>query len=111
MQTRRYTRLPGMTLAVMLMLLAGQLRSVAQDAKHHAHDGNAGIGRELFVEGFPDVGGNGRTCATCHVPDQAFQLTPQNAEARYQALQHRLTSCGLRQKSIVDTRCTQPTVQ
>jgi cytochrome c peroxidase len=89
MQTRLYARLPDMTLAVMLILLVGQLRSVAQNATPRARDGNADLGRELFVEGFPHVGGNGRTCATCHVPDEAFQLTPQNAETRYQALQDR----------------------
>lgn len=29
--------------------------------------------------------GNGRACATCHVPTEAFGLTPQHVERRYQA--------------------------
>lgn len=30
--------------------------------------------------------GNGRSCATCHVPEDRFQLSPTNAEARFQLL-------------------------
>jgi cytochrome c peroxidase len=52
-------------------------------------DGNRRIGEVLFKRGFPNVHGNGRTCATCHVPEEAFQLTPQNVEARFQALERR----------------------
>jgi cytochrome c peroxidase len=33
--------------------------------------------------------GNGRACADCHMASDSFQLSPANAEARYQALQHR----------------------
>jgi RNA polymerase sigma factor (sigma-70 family) len=33
--------------------------------------------------------GNGRACADCHVPSDAFQLSPGRAEARFQALQAR----------------------
>src|SRR5438094_777532 len=36
------------------------------------------------------LGGNGRACADCHMPSNIFQLSPANAEARYQALQFRL---------------------
>jgi hypothetical protein len=32
------------------------------------------------------LGTNGRACATCHVPDEAFQLSPQTVEHRYAAL-------------------------
>ena len=43
---------------------------------------------EVFFKGeFPSAHGNGRSCATCHVPEEAFQLTPQHVEARFQALQ------------------------
>jgi len=38
---------------------------------------------------FPGVHSNGRSCATCHVPAEAFQLTPAHVEARFQALQVR----------------------
>ena len=49
--------------------------------------GNAASGRVFFNVDFPNVHGNGRSCATCHVPEEAFQLTPQHVEARFQALQ------------------------
>ena len=35
------------------------------------------------------LGGNGRACADCHMPTNSFQLSPANAEARYQSLQFR----------------------
>ena len=49
--------------------------------------GNAASGKAFFNGEFPAAHGNGRSCATCHVPDEAFQLTPEHAEARFQALQ------------------------
>jgi quercetin dioxygenase-like cupin family protein len=33
-----------------------------------------------------EFGTNGRACATCHVPEDAFQLSPQTVERRYAAL-------------------------
>jgi len=46
---------------------------------------------ERGLHGFLDrevmgLGGNGRACADCHMPTNSFQLTPANAEARYQSL-------------------------
>ena len=35
------------------------------------------------------LGGNGRSCADCHMPEDNFQLSPANAEARFQRLQAR----------------------
>jgi cytochrome c peroxidase len=46
-------------------------------------------GQDLFNGEFPAAHGNGRTCATCHVPEEAFQLTPAHVEAHYQDLQKR----------------------
>jgi cytochrome c peroxidase len=37
----------------------------------------------------PLAGGNGRSCGTCHEPGQGFSLTPERAEARWQALMRR----------------------
>lgn len=37
----------------------------------------------------PHKDGNGRSCATCHRPEDNFALTPATVEARYQALQAR----------------------
>ena len=35
------------------------------------------------------LGGNGRSCADCHMPDDSFQLSPAGVEARFQRLQTR----------------------
>jgi cytochrome c peroxidase len=35
------------------------------------------------------LAGNGRSCADCHMPQDGFQLSPANAEARFQRLQAR----------------------
>ena len=35
------------------------------------------------------LGGNGRSCADCHMPTDQFQLSPATAEARFQLLQWR----------------------
>lgn len=37
----------------------------------------------------PHAGGNGRSCATCHRPEDGFALTPKTVEARWQRLQQR----------------------
>src|SRR5678815_5538017 len=50
-------------------------------------EGNAKKGEKLFLEEFSGVQGNGRSCATCHVPADAFGLTPAHAEDRWQKLQ------------------------
>jgi cytochrome c peroxidase len=36
------------------------------------------------------LGGNGRSCADCHMPSDSFQLSPASVEARFQKLQARL---------------------
>ena len=47
-------------------------------------------GLHAFVNREVDgLGGNGRACADCHMPANSFQLSPANAEARYQSLQFR----------------------
>ena len=37
------------------------------------------------------LGGNGRSCADCHMPSDSFQLSPDSVEARFQYLQQRRT--------------------
>jgi len=71
------------------LVLTAATSSVAQNGTTSTQAGNAARGKSLFIGEFPNAHGNGRTCATCHVPEQAFQLTPQNVEARFQALQQR----------------------
>jgi len=48
--------------------------------------GNPLVGAALFFNEFPGTEGNGRACATCHVAGDAFQLTPEHVESRWQAL-------------------------
>lgn len=49
-------------------------------------DGRIADATEFFT---PHKGGNGRSCATCHRPEDNFALTPATVEARYQLLQKR----------------------
>jgi cytochrome c peroxidase len=49
-------------------------------------DGKLGDALEFFK---PHRHGNGRSCATCHRPEDNFALTPATVEKRYQALQAR----------------------
>jgi len=52
-------------------------------------DGNPFLGSLVFFNEFPHTEGNGRACATCHIADNAFQLSPARAEKRWQILQAR----------------------
>jgi cytochrome c peroxidase len=64
------------------------LSTIAQNPNGNPHSGEA-----FFKVDFPNVHSNGRSCATCHVPEDAFQLSPQHVEERYQALlERRLTN-------------------
>ena len=43
-----------------------------------------------FVDGRPKgLGGNGRSCADCHMPSDSLQLSPASAQARFKLLQAR----------------------
>src|SRR3954470_21300610 len=76
-------------------LFAAVASTLAQDANQHRPRGNAASGEAFFRVDFPNVHGNDRSCATCHVPEESFQLTPHHVETRYQALQERrLTEPG-----------------
>ena len=45
-------------------------------------------GEAIFFDGrLEGLGGNGRACATCHVAEDGFQLTPDRAFARLRALE------------------------
>src|SRR5262245_4415813 len=43
----------------------------------------------FFDRSLHGLDGNGRSCADCHMPSDQFQLSPANAEARFQLLQWR----------------------
>lgn len=47
-------------------------------------------GRAAFNDGnLKQIGGNGRSCADCHIPSESFQLSPASARARFDALQEK----------------------
>ena len=50
------------------------------------YDGKILDALEFFT---PHEGGNGRSCGTCHRPEDNFALTPATVEARYQLLLRR----------------------
>jgi cytochrome c peroxidase len=45
--------------------------------------------RAFFDLGPENLGGNGRACATCHMAQDNFQLSPSDVEARFETLQSR----------------------
>jgi len=48
-------------------------------------------GRKAFNDGkLKGLGGNGRSCADCHMQANGFQLSPEAAQARFTALQEKL---------------------
>jgi len=54
---------------------------------HHGPCDAVARGRTAFNDGNPKaLGGNGRSCADCHMPSQDFQLSPAAARARFEAL-------------------------
>src|SRR6266536_5950554 len=50
-------------------------------------DGVARGLRAFFDTGLEGLAGNGRACATCHMAEDNFQLSPASVEARFQRLQ------------------------
>lgn len=70
-------------------VLFSAFSSLGQTTSSLPDPGKAKRGEKLFNGEFPAAHGNGRTCATCHVPEEAFQLTPAHVEAHFQALQRR----------------------
>ena len=49
---------------------------------------DAARGAATFLDGrLKDLGANGQSCATCHMPVDHFQLSPQDVETRFQRLE------------------------
>src|SRR6185295_18644245 len=44
----------------------------------------------FFDRNLHQLGGNGRSCADCHMPSEGFQLSPAATRARFDALQEKL---------------------
>jgi cytochrome c peroxidase len=70
-------------------LFAAALSAAGQTTTATPPAGNPASGEVFFRVDFPNVHGNGRSCATCHVPEEAFQLTPEHVENHFQNLQQR----------------------
>jgi cytochrome c peroxidase len=95
----------GICLPVMIVMFAGRMRNAqAQAPGTLIPDKHAGLGtlcdrepcdavargfRTFFDRKLHGLAGNGRACADCHMAENNFQLSPTNAEARYQFLQQR----------------------
>jgi cytochrome c peroxidase len=64
-----------------------------EDSDHQCSgESCAGALRGLFAfidRDLRGLDGNGRSCADCHMPQNQFQLSPVNAEARFQRLERR----------------------
>ena len=80
-----------------VIVWAGSLSATvgsSQPAQQESHSSGVGFvfdGRIVDALEFfkPHDSGNGRSCATCHRPEDNFGLTPATVEARYQLLQAR----------------------
>ena len=72
---------------------AALLDPAAESARNDVRGGiglhYAGSLRDAIEFFRPHEGGNGRSCATCHRPEDHFGLTPRTVEARWQRLQER----------------------
>ena len=88
----------GVPLPEVTAELEAQLASVLQEIETVAPE-SAGAGpgqshskRQKVIRGAvnffrPFPGGNGRSCATCHSPEDGFSLSPSTVEARWQRMQ------------------------
>jgi cytochrome c peroxidase len=101
MKTHSLLVISGLALiATLLMSAPNSAQSPAaleQLALHAGHHGPfcgddpcdaVARGAVAFLDGrLHGLDGNGRSCADCHMPSDHFQLSPADAEARFQALQ------------------------
>jgi cytochrome c peroxidase len=78
-----------LVLAVMASPLAVNLQAQQEETSfHHEEDDAVARGRIAFFQrDLPNLGGNGRACADCHMPRHDFQLSPAAAKARFDFLQ------------------------
>lgn len=85
-------------LATTSLVMAGSLALACSDAPagdeetasvESAATDAVSSGKKIFNQGIPGQPGNGRVCATCHVPNDAFGLTPAHVQARWANLQAR----------------------
>jgi hypothetical protein len=79
-------------LMAVLLIAQPPVRQSGEDIQCSGQDcGSVERGLHSFLNREVDgLRGNGRACADCHMPTNNFQLSPANAEARFQLLQFRL---------------------
>ena len=88
----------GVPLPAVAAELEAQLASVLQEIEaltpesESSEPGHSRSKKQKAIRGAvnffrPFPGGNGRSCATCHNPEDGFSLSPSTVEARWQRLQ------------------------
>lgn len=99
-------KLKSSTIAFFSFVFLGTIAAVVpHSGRGQALDGNGAIelncdeqpcdavarGRKAFTDrNLNQLGGNGRSCADCHMPSEGFQLSPMAARARFDALREKL---------------------
>jgi cytochrome c peroxidase len=99
-------KLKSSTIAFFSFVLLGVIAAVMpHSGRGQALDGNGTIelncdeqpcdavarGRKAFTDrNLNQLGGNGRSCADCHMPSEGFQLSPTATRARFDALREKL---------------------
>ncbi len=82
---------PGIIVAGVLVWAAAVAGAGEKDARVLSYPNGAGIATTYNAAGaidlqnpfFLDLGTNKRTCASCHQPDSAWTITPENVERRF----------------------------
>src|SRR5438132_9442600 len=96
MTNTRGIKTPSLVVAGILVLISTIVMSASDRAARHSFDCGGercdavvrGL-RTFFDRRLHGLEGNGRSCADCHMATDHFQLSPANAEARFQILQWR----------------------
>jgi cytochrome c peroxidase len=76
-----------------MLTLDGQATAHENEGHQVTTENAFGLARTISVNGpidgdnpfFKDLGSNGRRCATCHRPDNAFSITPESVQERFAA--------------------------
>jgi cytochrome c peroxidase len=71
------------TMSLQSWLHAAQATTGGRPSPTRGNHGTTTSGEELFDQG--TFGGNGRTCSTCHRPQDGFSTTPESARRRFAA--------------------------
>jgi cytochrome c peroxidase len=92
MDSKRFTRVCGaIWAAIITIAVTTEAPADSQDPNLAAFDNASGQLRTFSTNGaiglenpfFQDLGTNGRRCVSCHQPDSAWTITPENVVARF----------------------------